>query len=241
MISSTTKATSWGSGLEQLSLGFVIYTLRPWLVRSELTLRQTVITDSNQFVEFLVDALLRGNIKDRYEAYAKGINWGWFSRNEVRRMENLNPAPGLDEFLQPSNMVPAGTLPQSAQGGQQAQGAAAEASTSPPGPPERDPRMLALAITVAGRLVRKEITAISKFARKSQANFEEAVTDFYASHAELVAQEINISLEEARQYCDTGREALLWQGVKAMEHWEDTRVQELASLSLDRGDENGHN
>ncbi len=56
-----------------------------------------------------MDALLRGDIKSRYEAHAKGRQWGWLSANDVRKIENMNPVEGLDHYLEPLNMVPAGT------------------------------------------------------------------------------------------------------------------------------------
>jgi phage portal protein BeeE len=48
----------------------------------------------------------------RYEAYAKGRQWGWLSVNDIRRLENLPPVPGGDIYLQPLNMVPAGSTPE---------------------------------------------------------------------------------------------------------------------------------
>jgi phage portal protein BeeE len=30
------------------------------------------------------DALLRGDLKSRYEAYAIARNWGWLNANEIR-------------------------------------------------------------------------------------------------------------------------------------------------------------
>ena len=61
-------------------------------------------------------ALLRGDQKAMSEAFAKGIQWGWYSVNEVRRLLNLNKIEGGDVRLQPLNMVPLGTPPTSSQG-----------------------------------------------------------------------------------------------------------------------------
>ena len=103
MIAEMDRATF--SNIEHQGLEFVVHTMRPWLVRWEKAiLRDLIDVPDIYFAEFLVDALLRGDIKSRYEAYASGINAGWISRNEVREKENLNPRPGLDEMLVPLNM-----------------------------------------------------------------------------------------------------------------------------------------
>ena len=46
-----------------------------------------------------------------YEAYSSGIMNGWFTRNEAREREELNPIDGLDEPLVPLNMAVVGEEP----------------------------------------------------------------------------------------------------------------------------------
>lgn len=97
------------SNIEHQGLEFVTDTLMPWIRRMEQAIQSSVLNGSSQFfVEFLVDGLLRGDIKSRYDAYAVAIGNGWMSRNEVRRIENLNPEEGLDGFLVPLNMGESG-------------------------------------------------------------------------------------------------------------------------------------
>lgn len=113
LIQMTEKSTSWGTGIEQLSLGFVIYTEMPWMVRWEQAVhRDLILAKDRYFAEFLPDALLRGDIKTRYEAYAIGRQWGWLSVNDVRRFENMNPVANGDEYLRPLNMAPLGMTPE---------------------------------------------------------------------------------------------------------------------------------
>lgn len=50
------------------------------------------------FVEFLIDARLRGDTKSRYEAYQIGRNGGWLSINDIRRMENQPDVEGGDSY-----------------------------------------------------------------------------------------------------------------------------------------------
>jgi len=107
MIQSVEKSTSWGSGIENMSLGFVQFTLLPWIRRIESAIWRDLIPDREKesvFPEFLVDGLLRGDIKSRYTAYQLAIQSGIMSPNEVRAKENLNPRPGGDDYMSPLNM-----------------------------------------------------------------------------------------------------------------------------------------
>lgn len=87
------------SNIEHQSLEFVKYSLMPWLRRWETAIySQLVPQDSGLFAEFLVEGLLRGDTKSRYESYQIAIMNGWMSPNEVRERENMNPREGGDEF-----------------------------------------------------------------------------------------------------------------------------------------------
>ena len=102
------------SNIEHQSLEFVRDTIRPWLVRWEQALTRDLIPPEDRgsyFVEFLIDGLMRGDLKSRYDSYAIGHNNGWLSANDIRRLENMNPLPPGqgDVYLIPLNMVPAGT------------------------------------------------------------------------------------------------------------------------------------
>lgn len=98
------------SNIEHQALEFVTDTIRPWLVRWEKALLKKLFTEEerNEYViEFLVDAILRGDTQSRYAAYAVGRQWGWLSVDEIRERENLNPLPNDAGtiYLQPMNMV----------------------------------------------------------------------------------------------------------------------------------------
>jgi phage portal protein BeeE len=66
---------------------------------------------AGHYVEFNVSGLMRGDLQTRFNAYAQGRQWGWLCVNDIRRMENLAPVPGGDVYLQPLNMVQAGSNP----------------------------------------------------------------------------------------------------------------------------------
>lgn len=116
MIADLSRSTF--SNIEQQSLEFVVYTLRPWLVRWEQAIRRDILTPQMRkqfFAQFVVEGLLRGDIETRFKAYATARQWGWMSVNDIRRRENMNPIRGGDEFLRPLNMQPVGGPAQQAQ------------------------------------------------------------------------------------------------------------------------------
>lgn len=96
------------SNIEHQSIEFVTDTIRPWLVAWEQAIYKDILLVSERkkyYTEHLVDGLLRGDTKSRYEAYGSAINAGWMVRNEAREKENMNPIDGLDEPLTPLNMM----------------------------------------------------------------------------------------------------------------------------------------
>lgn len=93
MAGDTTKTTSWGSGIEQQSLGFVAYTLEDWLTTWEESINRDLIPEGepNVFAWFNRAGLVKGDIKSRYAAYAVARQWGWMNNNDIRALENMNP------------------------------------------------------------------------------------------------------------------------------------------------------
>lgn len=103
MLQSHAKSTSWGSGIAQMSLGFLIYTVAPWLVRWEQELETKLLTEEERrggyFIKHNVNALLRADAATRAKFYTAALNraTGWMSRNEVRALEDLNPDDVVNE------------------------------------------------------------------------------------------------------------------------------------------------
>lgn len=74
---------------ERLSLG-------PWFenFKQEFTRKLFVGSEADtHFVEFVTDALIRGDIVTRYGAYQTALQNGFANIDEVRAKENLNPLP----------------------------------------------------------------------------------------------------------------------------------------------------
>lgn len=131
--------SNYGTGLEQQMLYLLQTTLDPqWLRRVEqaITLH---LTPRGQFAEYTRAALLRTDTLARYQAYAVGIQWGFLSRADVRRLENLAvDDPTLEEFLVPVNMGASSVLDLAADAAQQAD--PADAPAPDPTTPAPDPQ-----------------------------------------------------------------------------------------------------
>jgi HK97 family phage portal protein len=94
---------------EQQQLDYVQSCLMRWLVRWEMELGAKLIRPAErrqQFVQFTVDGILRGDFKTRYDGFAVGKQWGFLSTNDIRRLENMDPVEGGDMYLMPTNMWP---------------------------------------------------------------------------------------------------------------------------------------
>ncbi|AIJ26368.1 phage portal protein [Amycolatopsis methanolica] len=114
LLMETEKSTSWGTGLEQQALGFVQFDLHPvWLVPTEQRITKELIwpTAPEDYAEYNVEGLLRGDSKARAEFYRVMREVGAMSANDIRGKENMPPIEGGDVYLQPLNMAPLGSDP----------------------------------------------------------------------------------------------------------------------------------
>jgi HK97 family phage portal protein len=120
LLQSNDRDTSWGTGIEQMMISFVVHTLQPWAEAWEQELNWKCFNederDQGYFVKINMNSLLRGDMEARKEFYKGGITDGWLMRSEARDKEDLPPVDGLDQPLQQANMVPSNTT---ATGGEQ--------------------------------------------------------------------------------------------------------------------------
>lgn len=106
MIADLERATF--SNIEHQGIEFVVHSMRPWLVRWEQAISLQLLSERDRdtyFAEFLVDALLRGDIKARADAYETFRKIGLYSVNDILEMENRNPIEGGDKHHVPMNWV----------------------------------------------------------------------------------------------------------------------------------------
>lgn len=196
------------ANIEHQGLEFVQYSMHPWFARWEQTMNMRLLSEAERrryFVEFLVDGLLRGDIKSRYEAYAVARQNGFMNGDEIRERENMNPMPdGQGEvYFAPLNMVP---IDQLASGGmddpepsptrsetRSYEQRAAQSAT------ER--RRIAKAYRTviedaARRIVKRERADIMREAerqlgRRSVADFQLWLDDFYHDHRSYVIRQMD--------------------------------------------------
>jgi HK97 family phage portal protein len=101
----TEKSSSWGTGLEQQALGWVVYDLRRSLVRVEQRLTQLLAKDyEDHYAQYSVEGLLRGDSKSRAAFYTAMFNLGAYSTNDILKLEDRPPVDGGDVRYRPLNL-----------------------------------------------------------------------------------------------------------------------------------------
>lgn len=109
MIGSLEKATF--SNIEQQSKEFAEFTIAPLCVKIETAMAHRLLKSDEwgkYYFKFNINAITRGDMKSRYEAYNLARNMGAFSVNDIRELEDMNPIENGDIYLQPLNMTEAG-------------------------------------------------------------------------------------------------------------------------------------
>lgn len=108
MVGHTEKSTSWGTGLEQQMIGFLTFSLRPYLTRIEQAVKKQLVPVAERasvYAEFNLEGLMRADSVGRAALYASATQNGWMLRREIRRRENLPEQDGDDFLTVQSNLV----------------------------------------------------------------------------------------------------------------------------------------
>jgi HK97 family phage portal protein len=217
------------NNIELMGTEFVRYSLLAWLKQWEQSIAKDLMTERERkryFAEHNVDALLRGDAQSRSAFYHSAINDGWMNRNEVRKLENLDPAEGGDVFLVQGAMVPLGDD-------------GAPIVPEPPAPiaarpvgttgtddkPDDAEEARAEAAELARRLLKrdldrmltKETNRVLEYA-KQDGDFVRKVDEFYMKHAQTV-QDATFDVCDmlvngkspllASKWCSAGKSAVL--------------------------------
>jgi len=116
MVGEAAGTSAWGSGIEQLGIGFVRYTLLQHMTRiaQELNTKIWPVRE-RYFVAFDPSALLSGDMKAQAEYTSKALGGpgaqGWLTINEARRAMNMPPIPGGDEVTKAGAVALAAPTP----------------------------------------------------------------------------------------------------------------------------------
>ncbi|WP_168770691.1 phage portal protein [Sphingomonas olei] len=98
------------SNIEHQSLELYLYTMLGHFGRAQAHMTHQFAAPGH-FFEANPDALLKGDIKSRYEAYSIAIDKGVLNPDEVRDLENRNKRPGGDKYRVGSGSTIEGQAP----------------------------------------------------------------------------------------------------------------------------------
>ena len=113
--------TMWGSGVEQIFLGWLTMGLNPLLTSLQQRIRKQLLPPAeraNLKPEFNREALLAADSAGRAALYSALGQNGVMTRNEMRAKENLPAKPGGDTLTVQSNLVPLDQLGRTAAPGE---------------------------------------------------------------------------------------------------------------------------
>lgn len=186
--------------IENLGISFVQYSLIPWLRIWEQTIWHKLFTESERedlFAEHNVDALLRGDTAARGEFYRALITLAIATRNEIRKLENMDPVDGGNTFL-----VQGATVALGDDGKPESDFATPNTPGDQDPPPESTGRAVLSNVSShlnriishdLSRFLTKESKAIANFAKKPD-EFMQLVDKFYAEHSTIVRDEMTETL-----------------------------------------------
>lgn len=102
MVGHSEKSTSWGTGIEQQMIGFLAFTLGPWLRRIEQSISKDLLSPIERqryYPKFAIEGLLRADSAGRAAFYSAMVNNGILTRDEVRELEDREPMGGNASVL----------------------------------------------------------------------------------------------------------------------------------------------
>lgn len=110
ILGNSDKASSWGTGIETLTNGFLQFCLNPWLINWEQSLNYTLLSIEEQaagyYFEFNRRALLSVALETQAKFLREMRDIGAYNRNDVRGFIGENHLPagqGGDDYDKPFN------------------------------------------------------------------------------------------------------------------------------------------
>lgn len=93
MIGANDTTSSWGTGIEQITLGFVKFILQAYLVKIEQEVNRKFFPNDDRFVEYNLQGLLKGDSESEAKYLREMLGGsqgpGLMKLNEVRAIKNL--------------------------------------------------------------------------------------------------------------------------------------------------------
>lgn len=197
LVGDVDKATSWGTGIEELNIGFVVYCLLPILrsleqEKNRKLFRKAVKDERGLFIEHELKGLLRGDTLKQAQALEIYARNGIITVNEWRRLIGFNPVKGGNVRYFPLNFGRT-----DAETGEDIPPPVAETPAlpgkSPADPPAASAAFRKVLARDLGRCLRKEAAESVKAARKP-AEFVSWIDEFYRRHADQVRETFDTGL-----------------------------------------------
>ncbi|HEJ4173245.1 TPA: phage portal protein [Pseudomonas aeruginosa] len=102
MVGQSEKSTTWGTGLEQQMIGFLTFTILPWLTRIAQSICKDLLSPIDQktvYAEHSIEGVLRADSAGRAAFLSTMVNNGIMTRDEARAKENLPLKGGNADVL----------------------------------------------------------------------------------------------------------------------------------------------
>ena len=99
MLGVTTPGAMSYASVEANAIHFVTHTLRPYIVKIEDAYGK--LLPEGVFLKFNVEGLLRGDSQTRSAVYSSGLQAGYLSINDVRKLEDMPAVDGGDGYRVP--------------------------------------------------------------------------------------------------------------------------------------------
>jgi HK97 family phage portal protein len=183
------------NNIEHMGIEYVQDSLQPHATNFEQTVDTQLLTQAERrryYAKMSLDGLLRGDSESRHTAYQSGLNSGYYSINDVRELEDLNPVPGGDDYRVPLNTAPVGSMAASGD----------EEETPPPVVRSKEERAMrsgqnrhalrnsfvSIFADAIGRILRREANDVGNKAKSllskddGRAVFEQWLDGFYEEH-----------------------------------------------------------
>jgi HK97 family phage portal protein len=220
---------STNNNIEQQSRDYISDSLMSWAVRWEQAIGRDCI-DEPFFAKHNLDALLRGDTKERAEAHAIYVNTGIKTQDEIREIEDLNRMGGeAAQLRQALNM------------GSNVPGTSAALLEIPDRVSDVDldyrsaltAKVRAFSQDAAGRVYRREMASLAKLAEKTGpdgAEWRDGVDAFYRDFTAVVARQMRCTPEAAEAYCGDRRFHVLSMGLDA----DESPVADLVELAVNQ-------
>ena len=99
------------ANVEQQQIAFMMWRVRPDATAWEHAIQARVAPARTTRSCFLLDGVVRADLKTRTDAYSKSVGRPYMTVNEARKLENLPPVEGGDELAQQPGAAAGGAAP----------------------------------------------------------------------------------------------------------------------------------